>query len=67
MRNRIVSNLTLYEVGQDLIDCADTIGEKIKEIENSGFTEQAKALHEAKKIITNCFNKNHGESHGFGI
>lgn len=66
-KGRIVSNLTTWEVGQDLIAVADLISEKDVEIRNSGFIEQSDALRKAREIIAGVFNKHHLESHGFGL
>lgn len=65
--DRIVSNLTRWEVGQDLIACVDLLREKDREIRNSGFTEESYALREAAQLISAVFNKNNKESHGFGL
>jgi hypothetical protein len=66
-KGRIVSNLTSWEVGQDLIAVADLIAEKNGEIRNSGFIEQSDALQKAHQIIAEVFDKYHLESHGFGL
>lgn len=66
-KGRIVSNLTTWEVGQDLCACYDYLCEKLPEIRRSGFTEQQRALEAAIDSIAVCFNKNHEESHGFGL
>lgn len=66
-KGRIVSNLTAWEVGQDLIAVADLISEKDGEIRNSGFIEQSDALRKARSLIAIVFDKHHQESHGFGL
>lgn len=67
MKGRIVSNLTSWEVGQDLIAVADLISEKDGEIRNSGFIEQSDALRRAREAIAEVFDKHHLDSHGFGL
>lgn len=66
-KGRIVSNLTTWEVGQDLISVADLISEKDGEIRNSGFIEQSDALRKARELISEVFDKHHLDSHGFGL
>ncbi len=63
--NRIVSNLTKWEVGQDLIAICDLISEKDGEIRNSGFIEESNTLQDCRKRIAEVFNKL--DSHGFRL
>lgn len=62
-----MSKLTPWEVGQDLIYCYDEICDRIHKVKESGYTEQYKALNEARNIISKCFNREHMESHSFGL
>lgn len=66
-KGRIVSNLTRWEVGQDIIECVDTLREKNKEIRNSGFIEESDAIEASINLLAGVFNKNNAETHGFGL
>jgi len=63
--DRIVSNLTRWEVGQDIISCYDLLGEKDVEIRNSGYNEESDAIRSAMASLAKVFNKNNLEAHGF--
>lgn len=58
--------LTDWEVGQELCKMQDAICENLAEFKDS-HPEQYEVCLKAAKIIGKVFNKNHFESHGFGL
>lgn len=59
--------LTAWEVGNDLAACCDYLGEKEQEAFDAGYTEHAKLLRDCQIRISNFFNRNHRNSHAFGL
>lgn len=60
------TELTVWEVGQDLIHCYDELCEKLAELKSSQkYEAQFEALNSAADGIAKAFNQKHSESHGF--
>lgn len=60
-----MSNLTKWEIGQDLIAASDYLAEKIDDIKADISEEDLKTLNYALALIGNVFNNNN--DHKFGI
>lgn len=60
------AGLTDWEVGQDLCEISDLIGEKKVDMKQS-HPEAHRMLDEVQRVIGDYFNRAHFKSHGFGI
>lgn len=58
-------SLTKWEVGQELIKCADVLGEAESECEGAGYKDLAEVLRKCRLEIGFHFNKL--GSHDFGL
>lgn len=59
--------MTAYDAGQDLIACADFLGEKEEEAAKGGYKEQAQLIRNCRVRIANYFNRNNRKTHDFGL
>lgn len=61
------NKITPWEAGNDLCSCADYLGEKEEDLAQAGYAEHAELLRELRIRLANFFNKNHRDTHVFGL
>lgn len=59
--------MTVWDAGNDLCACVDYLGEKEEEAFKGGFTEHAKLIRSVRVRLSNYFNRNHKNTHSFGL